>query len=132
MKRLQKNLKQLSFKPSPLIFADVHCKHAVPVSYRNLDLEVLDAFERGYADAVIISGDRTGSPVNIENLVLLKTKDLHPILIGSGVNTSNIKTLLHHSDGAIISSSLKINNLMEEKIDIVKAKKLISLANEIR
>jgi hypothetical protein len=100
----------------PMIFADVHCKHAAPLTKRAVHLEALDALERGLADAIIISGDRTGLPANKEKLLQLREKNIFPVLLGSGVDSSNIHELLPLTDGAIIGTALKEDGAIAKPI----------------
>ena len=129
VKRLQKTLGTTSNSSSPSIFADVHCKHASPISNRPLNLEVDDALNRGAADAVIITGEQTGLPTKLKDLKLLSEKNLHPIIIGSGLTIDNLDQLLPYADGAIVGTSLKKNGVINERVDITRVKALIEKRN---
>ena len=131
VKRLQKTLAAANNCTSPLIFVDVHCKHASPLSNRPLELEVIDTFDRGAADAVIITGERTGLPAKIENLQMLHKKKIHPILIGSGVTSENVELFLPYADGAIVGSSLKRNCKIDEPTALKKVQNLVAKARNI-
>jgi predicted TIM-barrel enzyme len=45
---------------SAKIFADVHIKHRYPLAQRPIELAAEDCWHRGLADAVIITGLKTG------------------------------------------------------------------------
>lgn len=101
------------------IFADVAVKHAAPLAARPLDEEVKDVTERGLADAVIVSGSRTGSAVDLAPLKGLKSRTSKPVLLGSGVNIDNFPSYYDFADGFIIGSYFKTggraDNFVEEK-----------------
>jgi membrane complex biogenesis BtpA family protein len=108
------------------VFADILVKHASSMSYAQLYLQargvgfsehdldravlrsiVSDAFERGDADAIILTGFRTGESVNIDLVRYVRSLTGYPILIGSGVNDVNIKELSRYSDGFIVGSFVR-------------------------
>ncbi|NHK31117.1 MAG: BtpA/SgcQ family protein [Asgard group archaeon] len=132
LKRYQKQLQGTKTISQPKIFADIHCKHAAPLSSRSLDLEVQDAFERGLADGIIITGERTGLPTKIKDLQLLQSKDLAPILIGSGLTYENVDQLLPLAHGAIVGSYFKKDGLLSNPIDSKKVGQFIAKVKEIR
>jgi membrane complex biogenesis BtpA family protein len=132
LKRLQKQLSCIKTESNPLIFGDVLCKHASPISPRTLDLEAVDALERGLADAVIITGDRTGLPAQLSDLKLLRKKNIQPILVGSGVTVDSIQEILPYIDGAIIGTSFKQDNKISKPIDSKKVEELMQKVHEFR
>src|SRR5215470_13349300 len=67
-----------------LIFADIAVKHARPLIDRGLVTETKDAVERGCADAVIVSGERTGRETPAEVVQEVRRATQAPLLIGSG------------------------------------------------
>ena len=73
---------------------------------------------------------RTGDSVKKEDVVKFKGKSQLPVLIGSGVNIDNAKSLLSVCDGCIISSSLKRNGFWWEKLDEEKVKLFVDKLNE--
>lgn len=129
LKRLQKQLSCIKTESTPLIFGDVLCKHASPISPRTIDLEAVDALERGLADAVIVTGDRTGLSAKLSDLKLLREKQIQPILIGSGVTLDNIQEILPFIDGVIIGTSLKHKNKISQPVD---SKKVAALMQKVQ
>ena len=94
--------------PEVRIFADVHVKHATPIGEVSLVESAAETVERGGADAVILTGSRTGSPPDAAELVSVRERvGSHPILVGSGLDVGNARALLEHASGAIVGSSLK-------------------------
>ncbi len=90
-----------------LIFADVQVKHAAPLVDRGLENEILDNVVRGLADAIIVSGSRTGCAADLSVLEQAKSISRVPVLVGSGVNATNVQHMLAASDGVIVGSDLK-------------------------
>jgi len=94
--------------PEARIFADVHVKHATPIGDTSLVESAAETVERGGADAVILTGSRTGSPPEVEDLMSVRERiGSHPLLIGSGLDAGNARALLDNAHGAIVGSSLK-------------------------
>ncbi|MBN1880391.1 BtpA/SgcQ family protein [bacterium] len=103
------------------IFADVAVKHAAPLAERSLELEVLDLIERGMADAIVVTGDRTGGVTSIERIRRVRAASSLPVLAGSGVTAEQLPALLPLVDGLIIGSIFKedgraTNPLNEQRI----------------
>jgi len=115
------------------IFADVHVKHAVPLVPRAIDEVALDATERGMADALIITGPRTGAGVNLEDLVKVKgaVPDA-PVLAGSGVNATNVLEVLKRCDGAIVGTDLKVKGVTENPVDQRRVMGLMEAVRGVR
>ncbi|MPW39120.1 BtpA/SgcQ family protein [Thermococcus sp. 101 C5] len=112
------------------IFADVHVKHAY--HFGDFEEALMDTVERGLADAVIVSGKRTGSEVDVEKLKLAKELSNVPVLIGSGTTYENLLTLWKYADGFIVGTWIKENGDTKKDIDIERAKKLVELAEKLR
>jgi len=115
------------------IFADVHVKHAYPLW--NLDIKdaARDTVRRGLADAIIVTGRKTGEPPNIENVLSVKEAvDEIPVFVGSGVNMKNVSTYLKVADGVIVGTSLKIKGKTENPVDVERVKMFVNEANNYR
>ncbi len=108
-----------------LIFADIRVKHAAPLVDRELAQEIEDLFERALADAIIVSGTGSGKPVDANFLrEVKKLSGERPVLIGSGLNLENAKNLLAVAEGAIVGSSIKIEEKIHNRIDSRHSKQL--------
>ncbi|NEQ50392.1 MAG: BtpA/SgcQ family protein, partial [Leptolyngbya sp. SIO3F4] len=104
------------------VLADVLVKHAMPLGVINPDLAmenaVADTIHRGLADAVIVSGEATGSPPSIQDLSnAKKAAGKVPVLVGSGATADNIPELMRIANGVIVSSSLKRWGQIEQPVD---------------
>ena len=100
-----------------LIFADVGVKHAAPLAGRGLAAETRDLAERGLADAVIVSGARTGAETKPEDIDIVAAHTRLPILIGSGVTPANLGKIFAKADGFIVGSYFKKDGLGENRVE---------------
>jgi len=100
-----------------LIFADVGVKHAAPLADRGLPAETRDLAERGMADALIVSGDRTGAETRPEDLDIVRCHTRLPILIGSGVTPENLPRVFAKADGFIVGSYFKKAGRVENRVE---------------
>ena len=112
-----------------LILADCLVKHAVPLAPQDMEYVAMDTWERGGADALIVSGVATGHATDVAEVrkARLGAPDA-PILIGSGTNESNVRELLGVADGAIVGTSFKLNGQIANPVDPARVKRLVGLA----
>jgi membrane complex biogenesis BtpA family protein len=111
--------------PKIQVFADVHVKHGVPFGNESLASAARDAWERGHADALIVTGPGTGSPAataDVETVRAICPKA--PILIGSGFSVENAHDFLPWINGAIVGSSLKKNGRLANPVDPARVRAL--------
>lgn len=111
--------------PEVKILADVHVKHAVPLGDETLENAARDAWERGGADALIISGAGTGLPALAADAETVRAVcPGAPILIGSGFSLENAATFLPFVNGAIVGTSLKRQGRVKNPVDARRVKAL--------
>lgn len=119
--------------PKLQIFADVQVKHAAPIAQRPIEEEAADLVERALADAVIVSGARTG--VQPEIIKLQKVKNAVggrvPVIVGSGLTLQNAQELLTCADGAIVGTGVKIGSVTNAPVAEPAARKLIQSLRRI-
>ena len=91
------------------IFADVDVKHSAPLAPGyTLEDEARDAWERGGADALILSGAGTGHGTDPEHVRRAHTAAPRaPLLLGSGTTLDNLADYLPEASGFIIGTALK-------------------------
>ncbi len=114
------------------IFADVGVKHASPLeSDWTLEREAIDCWKRGLADALIVSGSGTGSGTSPDDLARVRTAvpDCN-LLVGSGVDESNIKVVSSVADAMIVGSSLKPQGI-DSPIDLGAVNSLVESRNTL-
>lgn len=115
------------------IFTDIHVKHSVLLSKKSIVASAKLAI-RNQSDAIIVTGKWTGQQPDLKELNLVRNSiGDFPILVGSGFDKKNAKSLLEYASGAIISTSLKkgkskINEInvktWKQRIDGNRVKKL--------
>ena len=109
------------------ILADVDVKHSAPVAPRPIDFETLDLVERAHADAIIVSGQATGSPTNNTTVeIVSRAAAPVPVFVGSGVSSENVAALIESgAKGLIVGSSLKEDGRLSQPIDVVRVRLLM-------
>ena len=118
-----------SLCPRVAILADVFVKHATPPPGLTIEQAGLDTWERGGADALIVSGTGTGAAPDVEEAARLrKAVPDAMILVGSGASAANLGALAEVADGAIVGSSLKVDGRVSGQIDPDRARELIRAA----
>lgn len=117
------------------IFADVHIKHAYPLLVRSTELSAIETAEMGLADAVIVSGSRTGMPADLEEVKRTKEqmgKIGCPLLLGSGARLENIEHFWPFIDGVIVGTGLKKGGKTFEAVDPEKVREFMRKVAELR
>jgi len=115
------------------VYADVRSKHATPLVSRPIEESARDTAYRGLADALIMTGPRTGVEPNREELHRIKNNvPDRPLLIGSGLTSQNAVRFLREADGAIVGTSLKEDGMIERPIDEARVRHLVSAIKRLR
>lgn len=109
------------------IFADVWVKHAAPLAGSDLEQAAEDVYQRGLADALIVTGSGTGKPTDLHRVTQVKraVPDA-PVLIGSGLEVDTVAGALAAADGAIVGSSMCRGGIGGAGIDAERARALIA------
>jgi hypothetical protein len=108
------------------IFADVDVKHSAPLAPRPLAEEVRDLVERCGADAVIVSGPRTGQAASADEVRTVKSAaGKAPVLLGSGITTANLGLYADCADGFIVGTSLKEGGDVARPVDVRRVRELV-------
>ena len=90
------------------ILADVDVKHATALDSRPIALRARDLVHRARADAVLVTGDATGLPVDLTQLAdVSEAVAPAPVLAASGTTAANVAAALRHASGVIVGSALK-------------------------
>jgi uncharacterized protein len=104
-------------RSNTLIFADVGVKHAAPLADRGLAAETRDLAERGMADAIIVSGERTGAETRPEDIDIVAAHTRLPVLVGSGTTPENLHRVFSKADGFIVGSYFKKGARGENRVE---------------
>lgn len=115
--------------PNVQVLADVHVKHAAPLAPRPIEEEARDLVDRGGADAVVVTGARTGGTVDREELARLREAlpDVF-VLVGSGASRHTVRGLLADADGVIVGTAVKRGGRTEAPVDRRRAAAFVSAA----
>lgn len=109
-----------------LIFTDCLTKHAAPLAPLDMQWVALDTWERGGADAIIVSGKATGYATDLGDVIAArKGAPDAPILIGSGVMEESVTDYLPLVDGVLAGTSLKVDGKIENSVDLARTKALV-------
>lgn len=111
------------------IYADVQVKHATVIGEQSIEDAAKDIWERGLADALVVSGSGTGSATQVTDLERVRAAcPQAKIFLGSGVTEKNVGDY-QAADGFIVGSSLKRGGRLDAPVD---ARRVERLAKAIR
>jgi membrane complex biogenesis BtpA family protein len=115
------------------ILADLLVKHAEPLGAQDPVRAARDLAARSGASGLIVTGTRTGAPVEVERL--RRVKDAvggFPVWIGSGLDEHNAAMLWPLCDGAIVGSSLKADGVVTAPVDPARVGRLRAVCRPAR
>lgn len=118
--------------PTTRIWADVMVKHALPPAGLTLEQAASDLWERGGADALVISGPGTGrSPKGSDFDDLRRLFDDAPLVVGSGANRDNLDELSKVADHVIVGTDLEVDAVPGNPIDPGRLAEFVRAATEV-
>ncbi len=111
------------------VFADSHVKHGShaivadrPIEELTRDLAFFDA------DVIIATGQRTGNAATAAEIETIGAATGLPLLVGSGVDKSNIADILKRTNGVIVASSLKQGGVWWNPVDVERVREFRAAA----
>ncbi len=114
------------------IFADVDVKHSAPLAHRELSDEVQESIGRGCADGIIITDAATGKQTSVEDLKRAKAAARGtPVLVGSGVDVTNVTSVLRAADGLIIGTALKSEGISANPVDPERVRRFMDMVRDV-
>lgn len=126
-------LRQILGAEGVAILADVQGKYTHALPARDINDSARDALERGLADAVILTGARTGEAAPLD--LVRRLKEEFPeakVLLGSGITPESVPELLAVADGAIVGSYFKQGGNVHNPVDPERVRELMAAARRIR
>jgi membrane complex biogenesis BtpA family protein len=115
--------------PGVRVLADVRVKHGRPLAERPIGDEARDLVGRGGADAVIVTGERTGAPAAPSDLDAVRAACPHAtLLVGSGASPETVRGLLRVADGVIVGTAVKRGGATEAPVDPRRARAFVRAA----
>lgn len=116
-----------------LIFTDCLTKHAEPLAPMQMEWVALDTWERGGADALVISGKATGYATDLGDVIAArKGAPDAPLLIGSGVTAENVVDFLPIVDGVLVGTSLKSDGHVENPVELARVQTVVQRVRAFR
>ncbi len=115
------------------ILADVHVKfgaHAI-TGDRSIAQQARDA-EWFDADVLIATGERTGDPTPVQEVVDVKSGTSLPVIVGSGLSPNQVEPLFAQADGAIIGQWLKVDGKWWNPVDSKRVVELMTAVTAAR
>lgn len=111
-----------------LIFADCLTKHAAPIAAQTMELVAMDTWERGGADALVVSGVATGKPTDYDDVIAARrgAPDA-PILIGSGITPESLARFLSVVDGVLVGTYIKFSGVVHNPVDVSRVRELVAV-----
>lgn len=114
------------------VCADIKKKHSSHSITSDISIaETANAAEFFLADAVIVTGDKTGSKPAKQDVKDAKAHCSIPTLIGSGTTPDAIADLWEYADGFIVGSYIKEGGIWSNPIDMLRAKQIIAAARKL-
>ncbi|PSC02515.1 BtpA family membrane complex biogenesis protein [Alsobacter soli] len=115
------------------VFADVHVKHGAHAIMADRTLTELTRDAQFFdADAVIVTGQRTGDSANLDDLATVQGSTSLPVVVGSGVNPENVGAILGYADAVIVASALKHDGGWWNEVDPERVKAFMAVVREAR
>jgi len=111
------------------VFADILVKHAAGFEERRPRRAIRDAVERGLADAVLLTGEATGSKADYREVALARDEMPGvPLLVASGIEPLDLPVVAQLADGVIVGTSLKKGGRTENPVDPARVRALVKAA----
>jgi uncharacterized protein len=115
------------------VFADVHVKHGAHAIVADRPIEELARDVEFFgADVAIATGQRTGDATALEELRTIAAATALPVVVGSGVDSTNVGDILSLADGVIIASSLKRDGVWWNPVDPDRAHAFMAEVRRLR
>jgi len=109
-----------------LFLADLKVKFGAHALTADRPLEDLAPDAEMYgADALVVTGLRTGHPTSADDVRVVSNATDLPVLVGSGLNPQNARELMAAADGAIVGAGIKHDGLWWNRVDQRRVTELV-------
>ncbi len=113
------------------VLADVYVKHAVAPAGWKIEQAAADTYERGGADALIVSGPSTGKAPDKRSVERIrKVLPDAPVILGSGVTRRSVSSWAGRVQGIIVGTDIKEKGLPEAPVDGRRAASFVRTTRE--
>jgi len=107
------------------LLADYLVKHATPLAPIDVETGARDLAERSGADAMVLSGRRTGEPVDPALFDRVRhAVGAFPIWLGAGLDPDTARELWPRCDGAIVGTWVKHGGDVNAPVDVARVRVL--------
>lgn len=114
------------------IFADIKKKHASHAVTGDLTIaDIARGVDFFGASGIVVTGAFTGQATAVEDLEAVAGASDLPILVGSGVDPAQLRSLAAHSQGAIVGSWIKHAGHWANAVDEGRARELVEEARRV-
>lgn len=114
-----------------LILTDIKKKHSAHAATADISLaETAHAAEFFHSDGLIVTGSATGKTASTSDLNDLQGHTTLPVLVGSGIDATNITDYSRLCNGFIVGSSIKVNGDWRREVDFERSARLVSALKE--
>ncbi|MHC4953139.1 MAG: BtpA/SgcQ family protein [Planctomycetota bacterium] len=111
------------------IAADVHVKHGRPLHSDDIGSAAEDLLARAHADAVIVTGPATGRATAMADVEAVRAAiGRGVLLVGSGLDETNVADVLKVADGVIVGTALKKGRRTTAPVDQARVKRFVHAA----
>jgi membrane complex biogenesis BtpA family protein len=119
------------------VLADVEVKHSAPLAAEAGADPLVEVTERGLADGVVVSGERTGARTPLESVERAVARRDEagleaPVFVGSGVTSESVPDLLSVADGVVVGTALKEGSEVTNPVDIERVEAVVAAADSVR
>jgi hypothetical protein len=112
--------------PGLEVLADVMVKHATPPAGLTIGRAAADLWERSGASGIVVSGDGTGRPLAMGDLVAVRDAAPDaPLYAGSGATTETMADLMAICTGVIVGTASKVDGITTNPVDSERARALV-------
>ncbi|MGM0582984.1 MAG: BtpA/SgcQ family protein [Bacteroidota bacterium] len=118
-------------QPETIVLGGVWPKYYEPIKGSDLERDLKEGMER--AEAIVVTGAGTGQETPLDKI--RKYREIigdHPLVVGAGLTPDNAYEQLCISNGAIVGTSLKIDDNTYNPMDRQKIRDFMSVVKEAR
>ncbi len=115
------------------VFTDIKKKHSSHSITQDISLEeTANAAEFFLSDGLVVTGASTGKTANISDLSSLQDQTALPVLVGSGITSSNLSKYWPLADAFIVGSALKKGGFWKNELDANRVGQLMDEAKRLK
>jgi membrane complex biogenesis BtpA family protein len=109
-----------------VVLADIMVKHAYPLGAMDIVSVARDTALRSGADGLIVSGSETGSPLEMDDLALVREAlPDFPLASGSGVTIENVSQFLPLLDLLVVGTFFKKDGDIRNPVDSQRVARMV-------